>query len=104
VKRSGGLKEAEAYQSVPSARALVLADFIAHLFYFLEAAKLQKWCRRSVYGVQRWYGHFFAFFSFLPFPFGVLCCVFRNMYGRSSFFLTCAFVLPNEYSTRFVAI
>ena len=32
--------EAEAYQSVPSARVLVLADFIAHLFYFLEAAKL----------------------------------------------------------------
>ena len=36
----GGLKEAEAYQSVPSARALVLADFIAHLFHFLEATKL----------------------------------------------------------------
>jgi hypothetical protein len=40
VKRRGGLKEAEAYQSVPSARALVLADVIAHLILLLEAAKL----------------------------------------------------------------
>jgi hypothetical protein len=34
-------KEVEAYQSVPSARALVLADFIAHLFSFLEAETLE---------------------------------------------------------------
>jgi hypothetical protein len=83
VKRKWRLKEAEAYQSVPSARALLLADFIAHLFYFLEAAKLWKWCRRSVHGVQRWYGlFFFAFFFLSSFPpWGLVLCL--SKYVRS---------------------
>jgi hypothetical protein len=40
LKRKGGLKEAEAHQSVPSASALVPPDVIAHLILLLEAEKL----------------------------------------------------------------
>jgi hypothetical protein len=64
--------ETEAYQSVPSARALVLADDIAHLILLLEAAN----SRDAVEGLPRCsmlVRHLFLlFFFFLPFPLGVL--------------------------------
>ena len=40
VKRKWRVEGGGGLSVRPSARALLLADFIAHLFYFLEAAKL----------------------------------------------------------------
>jgi hypothetical protein len=41
AKEMGGPKEAEAYQSVLSARAFVLAGFTTHLIYFSRVETLE---------------------------------------------------------------
>jgi hypothetical protein len=100
VIEKGGLKEAETYQSVPSTRALVLPDVLAHLFYFSSS-------RDHVEGLSTMGNAGAGFFCFLSFllPLGLCDVSFEICTVGPSFSPTCVYVfLPNECSTRFVMI
>jgi len=73
VIEKGGLKEAETYQSVPSTRALVLPDVLAHLFYFSSS-------RDHVEGLSTMDNAGAGFFCFLSFLFPLGLC---SKYVRS---------------------